>query len=378
MQASPELSRAGAILRIDLDALCANWQDLRARLAPGTRCAAVLKADAYGLGAHRVGPALYEAGCRHFFVAHTAEGITLRSLLPDAARIYVLHGPVPGSETDFLAHHLIPVLNSPRQIEGWQTLARHRGQTLPAVLQVDTGMARMGLAPADLAALPELARCPGIEWLFVMSHLAVAEDPAHPANAEQLERFRHALARFPGVEGCLANSSGIFLGADYHFGMVRPGAALYGVAPQVGQPNPMRPVIQLCSRIIQLRDIAAGTPVGYGQSWCAQRPSRIATITVGYADGYLRSLGNRGQVYYGSQALPVVGKVSMDTLTIDVTDLPPDTLQEGEFLDLACPWQGVDAIADQAGTIGYEVLTSLGRRYTRIYTRSTAPATAGT
>lgn len=360
--------KAGALLSIDLDALCDNWRSLRARLATGAECAAVVKADAYGLGAHRVAPALYRAGCRDFFVAHVNEGIALRPTLPADASIHVLHGPHPGDERECVRNRLIPVLNSLQQLAAWQRLALDLDTVLPAVLQVDTGMARLGLSPEDFDnVVSDSEALRGIVLKFVMSHLASAEDQGSPVNALQLKRFREALAHLPGVRGSLANSSGIFLGDDYHFDLVRPGAALYGVAPVAGQPNPMRSVIRLQGKVLQTRSITAGTPVGYSHTWTAHRPSRIATVAIGYADGYLRSLSNRGFASCDGIPLPLIGNISMDTLIVDITDTPEGQIVEGGLLELADPLNGVDAIAARGGTIGYEILTSLGQRYARRY-----------
>lgn len=358
-------STFGARLTIDLDVLCDNWRSLRARLSRG-QCAAVVKADAYGLGAAQVAPALYRAGCRHFFVAHLNEGIALRPVLPVDATLYILHGIHPGAEAECLHHRLVPVLNSVPQIEAWQALALAGNQPLPAVLQVDTGMARLGLDAEDFARWVP-AGLSGLDLHFVMSHLVSAEAPHSPVNRLQLDRFRAMLTHLPGVRASLANSSGIFLGADYHFDLVRPGVALYGVAPVAGQTNPMRQVIHLQAKVLQTRSIAAGTPVGYSHTWTASRPSRIATVAVGYADGYLRSLSNRGAARVDGVSLPVIGNVSMDTLIIDITALPEGRIREGDLLDLADPTHGVDAVAAHAGTIAYEILTSLGQRYARHY-----------
>lgn len=357
----------GALLTVDLGAICANWRMLKTRLA-AAECAAVVKADAYGLGALKVAPALYEAGCRHFFVAHVDEAIALRPALHPDAVVYVLHGATPGAEPEFVVHDLVPVLNSLAQVAAWRELACKLERPLPAILQIDTGMARLGLSPHELDVVAgDRAQLRGIDLRFVMSHLASAEDQGSPANRFQLERFRGALARLPRTRASLANSSGIFLGADYHFDLVRPGAALYGVAPVAGAPNPMRPVIRLQGKVIQTRTIEAGTPVGYSHTWTAPRRSRIATVAVGYADGYLRGLSNRGYVQFDVTALPVVGNVSMDTILVDVTALGEDTIREGSLIDIAGPELGVDDIAGRAGTIGYEILTSLGNRYARHY-----------
>lgn len=358
---------AGAVLTIDLGAIVANWQGLQARVGRA-ECAAVLKADAYGLGAAQVGPALAAAGCRQFFVAHLDEAIVLKPLLPRDATLSVLHGPLPGSEAEFVAHGVRPVLNSQAQIDAWRALAHRLDRELGAIVQVDTGMARLGLDERELRALADdRGAFFGLRVELVMSHLACADDPAHPANAAQLVRFAAARRSLPQAPASLANSSGIFLGGDYHFDLVRPGAALYGLAPAAGAPNPMRPVLRLQARVIQVRELPAGTPVGYGHAWSSDRPSRIATASVGYADGWLRSLGNRASVWAGEVELPIVGRVSMDTVTIDATALPPDALRPGDAVDLIGPSCDVDRVAAQAGTIGYEMLTRLGRRFARVH-----------
>jgi len=357
----------GAVLSIDLDAICDNWRSLKARLGSGD-CAAVVKADAYGLGAAQVAPALYRTGCRHFFVAHLTEGLALRPLLPADAILYVLHGAHPGTEGEFARHGLVPVLNSLPQLQAWQALACQLDKVLPAILQVDTGMARLGLSAEEFERVASERQClQGIDLKFVMSHLVSAEEQDNPVNRQQLARFRAIMALLPGVRASLANSSGIFLGGDFHFDLARPGAALYGVAPVAGQANPMRPVIRLQGRVLQTRHVPAGTSVGYAHTWTASRPTRLATVAVGYADGYGRRLSNRGQASCDGMHLPLVGNVSMDTIIVDITDAPEGRLREGGMLDLADPLHGVDAIAERAGTIGYEILTSLGRRYARRY-----------
>jgi alanine racemase len=358
---------AGALLTIDLDAIRANYRLLRETLG-ATACAGVVKADAYGLGADRIAPALAAEGCRHFFVAHLDEGIALRPHVPAEADIFILHGLMPGAEIEALAHRVIPVLNSLGQVDAWSGLARSVGRKLPAILQVDTGMSRLGLSPAELKVLTEeRTRLDGIDLRYVMSHLACAEQQDNRLNASQLARFRAARGVLPSAPASFANSSGVFLGPDFHFDLARPGAALYGVAPVAGQPNPMRPVVRLQGRVIQVREIAAGDVVGYGGTWRAGGPRRIATVSAGYADGYLRSLGNRATAYFGSTPLPMVGVVSMDTITLDLTDLSGAHPQPGEMVDLIGVHNPVDALAQEAGTIGYEILTSLGGRYFRTY-----------
>lgn len=371
----PRLARAGALLSIDLGAIQVNYRLLRQRLG-GAACAAVVKADAYGLGVERVAPALAAEGCRHFFVAHLDEAIALRRWVPAEAEVSVLNGVPPGAEAECADCRANPVLNSLAQIEAWAGLARSHGHPLPAILQVDTGMSRLGLSGAELAAVAaDPHRLDGITLRYVMSHLACAEQQDHPLNAEQLDRFRGARALLPPAPASLANSSGIFLGRDYHFGLARPGAALYGVAPVAGQPNPMRPVVGLQGRVVQVREIGAGTTVGYGASWrAAAGPRRIATVSVGYADGFLRSSSNRAVAFVGATPVPLVGAVSMDTATFDVSDVPGGAPGPGDFIDLIGERNPVDVLAAEAGTIAYEILTSLGHRYGRRYVEGSAAA----
>ena len=359
---------AGAILTIDLGAIVDNYRFLRQRLGAAS-CAGVVKADAYGLGAARVAPALWQAGCRTFFVATLDEGLALRGVLPEA-EIHVLAGPVATAAAEYVASDLIPILNSLDDIAAWSAAADRRGRAFPATVHLDTGMSRLGLPPAELDRLvAEPDRLRGIDVTVVMSHLACSDEPAHPQNTLQLAAFRRAIARFrpAGARASFANSSGIFLGRDYHFDLARPGAALYGLRPQAGVPNPLRPVVRLQGKILQLRDVDTGTPVGYGATHRFARPARLATVGVGYADGYLRSLSNRGSAIVGGRRVPVVGRVSMDLLTLDVSELPAQQLRPGDPVDLIGPDNPPDDLADQAGTIGYEILTSLGRRYARRY-----------
>lgn len=366
--ASPD--RAGAVLSIDLRKIVANWQLLRARVAPA-QCAAVVKADAYGLGNAQVAPALLDAGCKVFFVATIDEGIALQQTLRDseAARIvHVLNGIMPATETDLAENALRPVLNSLGEIDAWAALARRHGRPLPAALHVDTGMSRLGLTAEDLNVLADdPSRLDGIRVTLVMSHLACADDPEQQLNVHQLAMFSAARVRLPSAASSLANSSGIFLGADFWGDLVRPGAALYGIAPVPGQPNPMQAVVRLHGRIVQVREIDTGSTVGYGATHQAAGRERIATVAVGYADGFLRSLSNRGSGYIGSRRVPLVGRVSMDLITFDVSDIPPSTISPGDMVELIGPHHSVDAIASEAGTIGYEILTSLGARYARVY-----------
>jgi alanine racemase len=364
-------SRAGAVLTIDLGAIEANYRTLRARLGSGD-CAAVMKADAYGLGAAQVAPTLRRAGCRHFFVAHPEEGIALRRALPGDEQIFVLHGAPPGAEMDLLEYRLTPVLNSLQQVAAWRAAARQAGRRLPAIVQADTGMSRMGMPPAEVDAwLDQSAPFDGLALQYAMSHLAVADEPAHPMNREQLTRFAAIRRRLGGaagpLPGSLANSSGIFLGAEYHFDLARPGVALYGGNPQPGLANPMQAVVTLQGRILQTRRIAEGDYVGYALSYQAPGARTIATVSVGYADGWLRHLSNKGSVLIDGVSAPIVGRVSMDSITVDVTGVAPPRVAPGALVDLLSAEQTVDDVAALAGTIGYEILTSLGNRYHRRY-----------
>ncbi|HYC43057.1 MAG TPA: alanine racemase [Noviherbaspirillum sp.] len=359
--------QAGAVLTIDLGAIRANYRFLRSQLA-GASCGAAVKADAYGLGAAPVAGALAAEGCRHFFVAHLDEGIALRPHLPASADIFVLHGPLPDTELEFVEHRLIPVLNSASQVAGWRQAARILARRLPAVVQVDTGMSRLGLSRVEVESWlndPDFLR--GIDMCYLMSHLACAERQDHPMNAAQLDVFQDLRRMLPHCRTSFANSSGIFLGHDYHGDLVRPGAALYGIAPVHGKSNPMQPVVTLQARVIQTRVIERGDCVGYGATYRASTRRRIATIATGYADGWLRSFSGRGFAQVDGVRVPVVGTVSMDTLALDVTDLSPDRVHAGAFVDLISATQPVDEVAALAGTIGYELLTSLGTRYHRDY-----------
>src|SRR4051812_12870522 len=369
--------RAGAILTIDLGAIAANWRGLRdAGRADGrpVDCAAVLKADAYGTGATIVGPRLAAEGCRQFFVAHIEEGIALRAVVPDHP-IYVLNGLLPGTEADFVQFGLTPVLNHLGQLNAWRAAAQRYSGPLDAVIHIDTGMHRLGLGPEEAQALAgDRGRLRGLRLALLMSHLVVAEEPENPINGEQLSRFRTFVRTMPGAPTSLANSSGIFLGPDYHFDLLRPGAALYGINPLPGRSNPMLPTVTLQARILQVRRIDALQTVGYGAAWRSARPSRVATIALGYADGYFRTLINRTHVHLAGRKVPVIGRISMDLVTVDVTDVPEADSQPGALIEILGPPLTADDLAEHARTNAYEVMTALGRRYARVYLNSEQPA----
>ncbi|MCC5988279.1 MAG: alanine racemase [Pararhodobacter sp.] len=341
---------SAASLIIDIDAVVANWRQLAARSRAET--GATIKADAYGLGAAKLGPALARAGARRFFLALAEEGVALRKILGAGVDIFVYSGHMAGDAPLIRDHALIPLLNDPAQF------TRHF-QALPGHafgIQLDSGMNRLGMEPADWAALRAQAMAAGPA--LIMSHLACADEQGHAMNAQQLACFRAM------TEGCaaprsLAATGGILFGPEWHFDLTRPGIGLYGGAPF----TEAQPVVRLDLPVIQTREVSAGETVGYGCSWTARVPRRIATVAAGYADGIHRALSNRTTLWAGDRPCPVVGRVSMDLVTADVTDLP----ETPEALTLLGPHQGIDALADAAGTIGYEILTSLGPRYRREY-----------
>lgn len=352
-----------ARLTVDLDAVVANWRQLD-RLVP---CAAMVKADAYGLGAAPCAGALFEAGCRTFFVAHVEEGIALRGVLPQA-EILILHGAGPSQAPELIQHGLTPVLSTLAAIEAWAATGR------PAAIHIDTGLNRLGLEPGETQRL--IAAPPRFPVRLWMSHLACADEPQHPLNATQLARFRAALAQLPRAPTSLGNSSGLFLGKDFLFELGRPGAALYGVNPVPGKPNPMAEVVRLDVAITQLRAVAPGELVGYGGTYPIVRPSRIATVTVGYADGYHRGLSNRGFAVLSGYRVPVVGRVSMDLTTLDVTDVPERLAQPGAWVTLIGGGVDSDELAAAAGTIAYDTFTGLGRRFERVYLNRSSMASS--
>ncbi|MEM9268819.1 MAG: alanine racemase [Pseudomonadota bacterium] len=338
---------AQATLTIDLDAICANWRALDQMSAASVETAAVVKADAYGLGAARVGPALAQAGARSFFVAQAEEGALLRKALGPGPRILVFSGHMAGDGACIRDADLIPLLNSPAQ-------AKRHADTLPDHSfgwQFNTGMNRLGAEPGERAHM-DLGQTP----VVTISHLACADIPDDPANAAQRQVFDALSTEGPRS---LAATGGTLMGPAYHYNMTRPGVGLYGGLPFAHA----RPVVRLSIPVIQTRQIAEGEGVGYGLTWRATRPSRIATLDAGYADGLIRAISDRITAYQGDTPCPLVGRISMDLITVDVTDLDeqPDTL------DLLNTHQKVDDLATAAGTIGYEILTSLGSRYTRRY-----------
>lgn len=357
----------GAVAEINLAALCANYRLLVAKVAPQT-CAAVVKANAYGLGVEPVARALYQEGCRHFFVATIAEGVQLRHILPDVP-IGIFYGVA--SQEDVRAaveNSLMPALNSLEQIDLWRGAAKNCGNNLPALLHVDTGMNRLGLSLSDARQLAEEPhRLEGINLRWVMTHLACADSPEHELNRLQLERFREVAALFPHVQTSFANSSGIFLGKEYHGQLARPGAALYGVNPMPHLPNRMETVVTVKAPILQIRTLSQQETVGYDATCALPKGARLATIACGYADGLMRAMGNKARVFAAGYSVPLVGIVSMDLSVADISALPEEAVRAGDWVELIGPNAPADTAAELAGTIAYELFTSLGGRIKRDY-----------
>ena len=369
--AAADDAAATALLTVDLDALAANYRILRDLSAPA-ECATVVKADAYGLGMAEVAPALAHAGCKTFFVATLGEAEELRALLPDS-EIYVLCGLLEDTGPFYLRLALRPVLNSAGEVKEWAALAKTVPIRLPAAIHVDSGMNRLGLSATDIETVTGAKELlASFELVLLMSHLACADEPDHAKNETQRKSFEALRQRFPKARASFANSAGILLGRAYHYDLVRPGIALYGGKARRTGDNPFTPVVHLAGRVLQVREAPAGESVGYGATQTLKRPSRIATVGVGYADGFFRSLsvgdGRQGlHVYLGSHPVPVLGRVSMDLITLDVTGVPDALARRGSWVELIGPHVAAHEFAAHAGTIDYEVLTSLSARALRRY-----------
>jgi alanine racemase len=365
---------ATGVITVDLRQLVANWRALAELVAPA-ECGAVVKADAYGLGVDRIIPALWSAGCRTFFIATPDEAGEARRLAP-AATIYALDGLIAGATADLISAAAIPVLGSIDEICAWVQAASAHPSRLRAALHVDTGLNRLGLAEAEIDALVRDKSLAGtLDVSLVMSHLACADDPRAAMNEEQRQAFERLRARLPKARASLAASDGLMLGARFHYDLVRPGYALYGGQAFRGGATPVGPVVSVRARILQIRDVPEGETVGYSATWQAKRPARIAVVAAGYADGFARSLSGThdrpgGVVGFRGQRMPVVGRVSMDLITVDVSGIVPPP-QRGDFIDLIGPGLTIEAMGTAAGTIGYEVLTRLGDRFHRAYVNGT-------
>jgi alanine racemase len=373
VESSPGKADAGGILTINLAAIASNWE-LLGRQAMPSECAAVVKADGYGCGIEPVARTLTHAGCRTFFVADISEARRTRVAAPNAA-IYVLNGLLPGTAATFADIAAQPVIGSLVELAEWNAFCSANQWRGGAALHVDTGMNRLGVSVDEAAALAPRIRSENHGITLLMSHLACAEQPEHPLNQRQIELFREVRLLYRGIPGSLANSSGIFLGNSAHCDMVRPGAALFGVNPTPGHRNPMHPVIELRARVVQIRNVPKGETIGYNATWTAKHAARIAVVAVGYADGYPRA-ASASDTTPGSDAIvadtrcPLAGRVSMDLLAIDITALAENAVRRGDLITLIGATVGVDELAAAAGTIGYEVLVNLGRRYHRQYRES--------
>jgi alanine racemase len=364
------LAAANGILTVDLDAIVTNWRKLEKTAVPA-ECAAVIKADAYGCGTGPVARALAAAGCKTFFVATLDEARAAREAVPSAA-IYALGGFFQNTGDAYAKINCRPVIGDLNELAEWDVFCRRSGWTGGAAIHIDTGMHRLGLTTTDALGLIPRINAGDHGITLVISHLASAEQLHNPFNARQLVAFREIASLFAGVPASLANSSGVYLGPQFQFDLVRPGAALYGVNPTPEADNPMLPVVNLKARIIQVRNVERGETVGYGGTWTARRPTRLAIVSAGYADGYFRAAsandGTRGaEVIVAGKRCPVAGRISMDLMAVDMTDLPPNAARRGHMATLLGEGITVDELAHHFGTIGYEVLTSLGPRYARIY-----------
>ena len=373
---SPEANQATAlaaatgVLTVDLDAIVANWRKLE-KMAVPAECAGVIKADAYGCGLDPVARALAGAGCKTFFVATLDEARAARAALPQAA-IYVLDGFFQNCGDAYARINARPVIGDLNELAEWDVFCRRSGWEGGAGIHIDTGMNRLGLTTTEAQGIIPRINAGDHGITLVMSHLACAEALNHPQNARQLSTFREIASLFSGVPASLANSSGVFLGAQFQFDLVRPGAALYGINPTPEADNPMQAVVDLKARIAQIRSIDKGETVGYGGTWTARRPTRLAIVSAGYADGYFRAGGSndgtRGaEVIVAGKRCPIAGRISMDLIAVDVTDLEKNAARRGHLVTLIGEGITVDELAHHFGTIGYEVLTSLGPRYARVY-----------
>jgi alanine racemase len=382
---SPEANQAAAlatstgVLSVDLDAIVANWRKLEKTAVPA-ECAGVVKANAYGCGIEPVSRVLAAAGCKTFFVATLDEAAAVRAAVPPAA-IYVLDGFFQNSGEAYAKIDCNPVIGDLNELAEWDVFCRRSGWNGGAAIHIDTGMHRLGLTTAEAQGIIPRINAGDHGITLVMSHLVAAEQLNSPFNAKQLAVFREIASLFSGVPASLSNSSGVFLGAQFQFDMVRPGAALYGVNPTPEADNPMQPVVGLKARIVQIRNVERGETVGYGGTWTARRPTRLAIVSAGYADGYFRAAsandGTRGaEVMVAGKRCPVAGRISMDLMAVDVTDLPANAARRGHLVTLLGEGITLDELAHHFGTIGYEVLTSLGSRYARIYKGGAAASAA--
>lgn len=359
-------SRVISVMEVDLKAVAHNFKFLQSQIN-STKCSAVVKADAYGLGMLRVVPVLRNVGCEDFFVATLEEGIALRNVIQDK-NIYVLGGTLAGTEAEYTRHHLIPVLNDYSQIQRWEAWSRLHQQRYPAIIHIDTGMWRLGLPPQEvlkLAGNPQLLN--SFDLRYIMSHLACSDSPHHNKNHQQITALNQALKVLPKTPVSFANSHAIFLGPQYHYDLVRPGRSLYGLGARFLHTDGIRQAVQIYARIIQVREIGKGETVGYDAMYCVPKKTKIATVAVGYADGLSRALSNHGRIFIGGYEAPILGRVSMDLITVDVGAVPEALCAPGLWAEIIGPNISADDVALAAGTTSREIIANLGTRYHRIY-----------
>lgn len=351
-------------LTINLKNLQDNYKALDLLSAPSCETAAVVKADAYGLGVSNIAPALYEVGARTFFVATLDEGIELRGILPDV-RIFILNGFwVPESHA-YAEHNLVPILNSLYEINAYKSFAREKGMVMPALLHFDIGMNRLGIPSEELEKIYSMD-FDGLDILYVMGHLSSSEEPENPHNEIQRKRFEEIAAHFPGVKKCLSNSGGIFLGQSYHYDLTRPGICLYGGCAREEMKKAIRSVVSLEVPVLQVHEGKKGEATGYNETYRIKEKTSLVILPIGYADGFLRYLGNDRCLYFRGKKIPIRGRVSMDLLICDLKAISEDEGPEiGDMIEVIGEHQTLDQLAADAGTISYEILTNLGKRYNR-------------
>jgi len=355
--------QATALLEIDLSAIKHNYRQILSILKPGAEIATVLKANAYGLGFIEVAQALSQEGCRNFFVSNSIEAVNAREHIKDG-HIYTLNGLLEGTEDLFIEHNLTPSLIEKEQVLRWVAHAKKLGRKLPAIIHIDTGICREGLEFSTFHEFVDKGIFDALDIQYLMSHLACANQPENPMNGEQLQKFKDALALMPGTKGCFANSGGISFGHDYHFDMVRPGLSLYGYYPTI--PN-LKPAVKVSGRILSFRDVEKGAKVGYDSSYVCAKKTRLALLGLGYGDDIIRALSNISQFTLKGNLVPVVGNISMDLITIDVTDVPDNMMRVGGWVEIFHSTQSLLELAKVANTNPRELLVRLGRRYHRIY-----------
>ncbi|WP_417691827.1 alanine racemase [Roseibium sp.] len=371
-------SHAGGVLTIDTDAIAANWSLLASQLASGCSCAATIKADAYGTGAKITSKRLWDEGCTTFCVALPGEALEVRKVLPQA-KIYVLDGLFPDTAETLASNSLVPVLGSEEEIREWAGFCRTAGQAFPAAIHIDTGMNRLGLRPEQFSSIMgDATLINSFSLDLLLTHLACGSDPNHPMNGRQLSAFREVTAPFSQIPRSLANSAGVLMGKEFHFDMARPGISLYGGKALDTQANTMAAVARVEARVMTVRSVPAGETVGYAASRTARRDTRIAMVAAGYADGMLRLTGSTdasegGYGWIEGHIAPLFGRISMDMMALDVTDVPQGVVKRGSLVEILGPNVAASDLASYAQTIDYEYLTGLGKRYRRHYGRLPAP-----